>query len=414
MTNPIYKKLPHIIALALLIFILLFVLTKFGYIRCYDIPGFCEIYYAVVGHPRVAIVYGDAGMGDPDLLRNVIIERTHIFPDHIPLENLISGGILDQYQLVIVEKARKMDTAAMNAFKDYVTGGKGILVWVGDAGIELGDKDNICEEITFQFLPAYNYTDNLTGEVKEFCQTEWIVRIPDDPPELAAGLCGRTFGEVVEKFVTHNDSIWLSTTTHGLHLCTAESNSYRVSGTGYSLIRSCIDYIEKTHDEVTEDLVDENCIFQVRGPYYLGYNYWDRGPTATEAGTVAPAIDFSSQVLGIDLIGPANLEGETTYLNLYATKPDHPLVQGYTTETQWFGEDETVIISIQRFPWRTEAVMNIKLAGVSRPAIVISSPVGPLTGRGLIVYYAFPPEVGAETGRGINLINNLIHFTLGL
>jgi hypothetical protein len=55
---------------------------------------------------------------------NTIIDRTKQFPDQIPLDDLITTGILDKYQLVIVERAKKMDSSTFYIFRDYVMKGK--------------------------------------------------------------------------------------------------------------------------------------------------------------------------------------------------------------------------------------------------------------------------------------------------
>ena len=63
--------------------------------------------------------------------------------------------------------------------------------------------------------------------------------------------------------------------------------------------------------------------------------------------------------------------------------------------------------------------MTMSVGDDTYPAIVTSSPVGPmLTSGGLVVYYAFPPEDliymdddGTYKG-AVNLIDNLMDFTI--
>ncbi|MBN2066897.1 MAG: hypothetical protein JW744_00330 [Candidatus Diapherotrites archaeon] len=145
----------RVLILAALILALLFVLTFTGIMKCNQIPviggAWCNVYWFIktiaTGSPKVLIVYGDYGLGNPfegegslkELLSNP--SMLGVYADTMPVER-VSLGNLRGYDIVIVERARKIETVQMRAFIDYATGPTGgTLIWTGDAGTELGPKD---------------------------------------------------------------------------------------------------------------------------------------------------------------------------------------------------------------------------------------------------------------------------------
>lgn len=137
------KDATHILILVVMLAVLLFLLTWTNVTSCRVIPGWCDIYWSVVrgGQPRILIVYGNEGMGNPDLLKAALADPNYV---HVQAQmqniDLISYGNLKNYDLVIVEKAKKISTAKLKSFIDYVNQG-GRLVWTGDAGTELAEGD---------------------------------------------------------------------------------------------------------------------------------------------------------------------------------------------------------------------------------------------------------------------------------
>ncbi|MBI1974084.1 hypothetical protein HYS54_04690, partial [Candidatus Micrarchaeota archaeon] len=253
-TAAIRKNLPHLIAAVILIFVLLFVLTRFGYMRCSDVPGFCGIYYSIVGTPRIAIVGGTDGMGDPEALRGLIAERTGRFADLIPLDQLTAGGVLDNYQVIIVDKARKIDTATLKTFSNFVSRG-GKLVWIGDAGTQLGSNDLTCFKIEFAYRPGRKTASSelcsalgdsvkiaacvqgrcdgsgMTDDEKKTCERaqgateqcgDWVVTEPQ-VPEGAPGICNKTFAGVVHKYIEEKAKVNQTLKQSGLDLCSSNS-----------------------------------------------------------------------------------------------------------------------------------------------------------------------------------------------
>ncbi len=130
------KELPHLIVLAILVFILLFVVTKFKWVHCSQVPGnWCSIYCSVGGNSRVAIIKGEGGIGDPDeFTRQITRSRIYTYAESIPMEQL-SYGVLKNYELVIVEGAKRITPLQVNALEDYASSG-GSLLWIGDSGTE--------------------------------------------------------------------------------------------------------------------------------------------------------------------------------------------------------------------------------------------------------------------------------------
>ncbi len=150
-----------VLGLVLLIVVVLFVATWGGLVKCNSVPYFCEVYDYILGSPRVAIVYGDSGLGDPEKLREVLLSPDMINAKAVDLVHIdrVSLGNLKTYKLVIVEKARVLSYDQLEMFKTYAeTGGR--LVWVGDAGVE-----TIKEE-------QKNYSD--VNELKSVATNPWV------------------------------------------------------------------------------------------------------------------------------------------------------------------------------------------------------------------------------------------------
>lgn len=152
------KDLAHILVLVFLAGVFLYLLTWTNTIKCKTIPGWCDVFYAIKGKPKTAIVFGDSGLGDPDLLQTLLANPkragVHATMMHI---DTISPGTLNNFDLVIVEKARKISSEKLKIFMDYAnTGGR--LVWIGDTGTEADVED-------FLFKDEL-YLDKNVGHIK--------------------------------------------------------------------------------------------------------------------------------------------------------------------------------------------------------------------------------------------------------
>ncbi len=137
----LFEVVPKILGIIILLLAILFVLTWAGVLKCSSLPlgnYWCGTYDSVMGSPRVLIVYGNEGLGEPETLRELLLSpgvvgATTVDMSHV---NNISLGNLKRYKLVIVEKAKVISTEQLEMFRDYVVYNGGRLVWVGDAGVQ--------------------------------------------------------------------------------------------------------------------------------------------------------------------------------------------------------------------------------------------------------------------------------------
>jgi hypothetical protein len=127
-----------VLGVVVLGFIILFILTWSGLVGCKSVsPYWCDAYDLVMGGPRILIVHGDAGLGEPEKLK-VYLQNPSIGASTVDVQHIdrISIGNLKKYKLVVVERARMLSADQLQMFMDYVTKNGGRLVWVGDAGVE--------------------------------------------------------------------------------------------------------------------------------------------------------------------------------------------------------------------------------------------------------------------------------------
>ena len=468
--SPLIKAVPNILALLVLVFILLFVTVQFGFVRSCDIPGFTPIYYAIVGTPDVAIIYeqninGEYTIGNPEMLANSIMQRKHIAPAMYPIDAVLSADMLSEYALIFVE-AKKIDTATMLRFQSYLSKG-GKLVWIGDSGTEIGDDDYICQRVTFKYLAASSSSDSVcdvlkvsgmkcskwnedktecTGDweqtfdqdsdsnknyvscinhecgtiedsgAKEICKQatqgkipadSWMEYSPNIPYDLGGGICGKDFEELVLNYKSEYDELYSKLTTGSISLYDDESFIVEDAQN----LEACINLIEEYQGlEVDRKTISDNCKFN-KDTYKFGANYWSRGPSETYAGDYVPEVNFAN-ILGVDFIDLS----EEANLEFRPILQSHPLMTGYEIQS-YLGTADVTKVSTTRFPVRSNTIMSIEFGKDEWwPAVVVSNPLGPsISGRGLVVYFAFPPESGLtspQTGAGANLINNLIDFAL--
>lgn len=151
------KEGKNVAILIVLIFVLLFMVTFTGIMRCSDLPvmgeAWCNVYWGIktfaTGAPKVLIVYGESGLGNPVGVGNGSLEELladpailGVYADTLPIDS-VNFGNLKGYDIIIVDRAKEIETRQLRAFIDYAmqpTGG--ILVWTGDAGTKLGREDH--------------------------------------------------------------------------------------------------------------------------------------------------------------------------------------------------------------------------------------------------------------------------------
>jgi len=131
------------VGIIVMLVVLVFILMWSGIVQCGQIPMGCEVYEAVLGSPRVLIVHGDSGTGDPETLKVILQDPQGVGVNAVDISHIdrLSLGNLKRYRLVIVEKARKLTAEQLQMFMDYSMQTDGRLIWIGDAGAERGSKE---------------------------------------------------------------------------------------------------------------------------------------------------------------------------------------------------------------------------------------------------------------------------------
>jgi hypothetical protein len=162
-----------LVGIIILVLVLLFILTWAGFVKCSQIPFWCDVYETALGSPRVLIVHGNEGLGNPEELRELLLDPRRVGVNSVDLMNIerLSLGNLTRYKLVIVEKAKKMSIEQLSMFIDYVNIYGGRLVWVGDAGTE-GSNDELEDLVDVEKLKSI--LDNPWARAKEK-ETEYEV-----------------------------------------------------------------------------------------------------------------------------------------------------------------------------------------------------------------------------------------------
>ena len=354
----------HLVILGILVFVLLFLLVYFGWIRCCDIPGFCSLYFWVKGKPMVAIVYGDSGIGDPELLKEKLIKHTGFYPVMINIETLTSASMLKDFHIVFVERARKISTAQLKMFEHYVKNG-GKLVWIGDAGTDLSDEDYICVNVSVKYKPLLLNLEN-TSVNQTLCGPELTGYLAY--PEEFSSVCGKTLEELKKNIELANKSF-----LQKVNVC---PGTYRV-------------------------------IYPASLEYGV-INPWVRGPSTTIQGEKISGIDFS-KLLGVEYI---TLLNDST-ITIDVLNPKERLVRGYT---RLFVPNISVALTdTSRFSGsgyiKVVANLNTRDSIYGKhtwPGIVVTNPYGLGITTGKVVYYAFPPEQLNAS----NLINNMMDFMI--
>lgn len=179
------NQLANVIVLSVLVFALLVVLTKFRWLHCSSIPGWCQIYWRIFP-PMIAIVYGDEGIGDPQLLKSMIVRNTGYYPVMYSLGGA-SIGVLDKYSVIIVERARKMSDEQLMLFANLAAKGK-VIVWIGDAGVANEEG----HEVGWK-RKKVNFENVLMAEYRGKSEGKWRVHIVDSMHPLVQGMSNFDF-----------------------------------------------------------------------------------------------------------------------------------------------------------------------------------------------------------------------------
>lgn len=191
------RDLTHLVVLAVLVVVLLVVLTKFQWVHCSQIPGWCNIYCDVIvrSHSQVAILYGPEGDGignpyiDPDHPGSLEEKIRSLRPDialvPIPVADL-SQGLLRRYDVIILERAKTLTSLQTRVLSDYLERG-GTLVMVGDSAtvhtidpydVLTAETENASfyRELSRQLVIRNQSWDSQYAKdsLKAFQETEWF------------------------------------------------------------------------------------------------------------------------------------------------------------------------------------------------------------------------------------------------
>lgn len=278
------KNVPHVIALAILIFALLIVATKSGIIRCTDLgKSYCDVYYSLLGRPEILLIRGDDGIGDPIALARMI-EDNHKVPVRILEIDKLSAGMLKKYEVVIVEHARKIPTEKLRIIKEYVFNDMGRLVWVGDSGTVGESADQSCKDLKYKLQYEQKVGDDWQVNIQEkdtrICikESEIIFGTNATVSEISdlkkQELIERAWNELEDfcknAFQGELEDIRM---TKGFE-CTTRSQNFRNV------------FIDWTNEQEFKEVI----------------NPWNRAEYTPLGGEKQPGINFGGEVLGISFI----------------------------------------------------------------------------------------------------------------
>lgn len=151
------KEILQILGVLVLLLVLLFFITKYNYVSCNDLPGWCPIYCSVAGRDRIAVVYSINGTGDYDALYSKLTGQS-VPNEYLQLYNQIyrdkalsldrfdlkesSEVLLSKYNLLIFTKAQDVSPSELNDIKTFVLkGGKVIITGNSLTKVGLGQRD---------------------------------------------------------------------------------------------------------------------------------------------------------------------------------------------------------------------------------------------------------------------------------
>lgn len=164
------------------------VITWAGIMKCSTVPLWCDVYWGIMGPPKVLIAYGFDGLGNPDKLSSLLEDKfiLGIRPVSRQIDSITQGS-LRGYDLVIVTRSKTMSAEQLAMFYDYASGG-GRLVWTGDSGTmaikdEKNPKDynipNTSQGWTRVTSSPQGSLENIQREATGYSMYGWIRVIPD-------------------------------------------------------------------------------------------------------------------------------------------------------------------------------------------------------------------------------------------
>ncbi|MCD6522513.1 MAG: hypothetical protein J7K68_02090 [Candidatus Diapherotrites archaeon] len=306
------KNLPHLIALAVLLFALIIVATKAGIMRCSDLGNsYCDVYYTIVGKPKVMIIYDpddNGAMGDVRALARIIQDQNGVPVRLIDIDK-VSAGMLKDYDVVVVEHARRIPTEKLLILKEYVFNDMGRLVWVGNSGTIGANKDQLCKTVEYSVKWTQVDGTHIEDKTSRVCVKEGD--IPFDTEESVSQRMAKKKEALVEKAWGQLESI-CEDAFQGTLSNVKKKDGYPCeipSNAKFSNV-----YINWKNEETFKEVVNP----WVRGEYeVLGKEKTDEG------------IDFGGTVLGISFIADDYAVKEYTMYSKSITDIQKALVEAH-------------------------------------------------------------------------------------
>ncbi len=131
------KEIPHLIVLVILVVVLLFTATKFKWVHCSQVPGWCSAYCSLSGNSKVAIITNSStdnatAAGNPQALSNILQNtRPSTIVATFPHSEL-SIGLVKSYDLIVLDGFKDITVGEADAVKQYIAQG-GSVLWIADA-----------------------------------------------------------------------------------------------------------------------------------------------------------------------------------------------------------------------------------------------------------------------------------------
>lgn len=394
--SDLQKEIPHLVVLAILVLVLLFVVTKFKWVGCKDVPGWCGVYCKINGNSRIALVSGGEGIGDATELQRMIMKETTHYAEPYPPAQLSFGG-LNRYELVIVEQARNLSKAEIGALERYMDGG-GSVLWIGDAGITgIGalPGENATQEAR-DLGKAYaeqvkGELDRIRGENASAAKEIRVMiteqgYVPNDI-RVQEGDTVRLLAVTQPGTASHRHGITIDAFGVNREVASEDSNNpvavdFTADKAGSFMVYcgTCpLGSLGSSHPRIYAALNVEPAHEAAPTPKPSNATFWKKTALA----------DY----LLLDYKGTLNATNAT----LRIVMPEHKLVQGL----RW--ELPLAKLQLASVKERTDSVTkaaNVFFNGTTYPAIVESKYVG------RIVYFAFAPE---QLGSSV-LIGNIIDY----
>ncbi len=165
----------------ILVFVLIFALTYTHIVPCKSIgKSWCDVYYGIVGAPKILVVFGSDGLGNVEKLEAILNDKAlfQIHPQLKHVDTILTLSYLKNYDMVIVTQAKTLSNKQIQIFYDYVNSTNGVLIWTGDSGTNLAPNEKKASEFKDLNLPNHPWVrvveDNKILDFRIILSAEYI------------------------------------------------------------------------------------------------------------------------------------------------------------------------------------------------------------------------------------------------